>query len=157
MNKLEQWTEDDVIAMDISEVAQLEALAGDDLKRQSKACKYIAIETLANSSYEKALVHKIKTVLFAARACTRAEHSDVEIIFNSIKYEAILITQDGNSKRQPGGILGNRDKLKKLGANILTDEEAVRLVEDMIRKRDDMARKLCEQMGEPLPEWVDKD
>jgi hypothetical protein len=124
---------------------------------EDQAYAYIATETLANTPHEKLLLHNIERVLFPAGARTRSERNDAEIVFNSIKYEAILITQDGNSNRQPGGILGNRDKLKKLGANILTDGEAVRFVEDMIRKRDDVARKICEQMGEPLPEWVGED
>ena len=36
------------------------------------------------------------------------ELNDVRIVCEAKKYEAILVTGDGGSKAQPGGILGNR-------------------------------------------------
>jgi hypothetical protein len=67
------------------------------------------------------------------------------------------VTNDGGSRRQFGGILGNRDKLQELGVQVLTDDEAVELVEELIRERDDRERTNSSITGQPLPEWVGKD
>ena len=85
------------------------------------------------------------------------EFGDVEIVFNAIKYGRILITHDGGSRRQPGRILGHREQLEKLGAHVVTDEEAVALVEQRIRERDRRLVGNSEHTGQPLPEWVGRD
>lgn len=157
MNKLEKWHRDDVITIIMSEVAQKEASVGDDPARKSKAYEYIFTETLASTSGEKNRLQEIEKILFPAGAQSKNERNDVQVVFNAIKYEAILVTNDGGSKRQPGGILGNRENLQKLGAKILTDAEAVQLVQELIEKRDERARKHSERTGELLPDWVGKD
>ena len=157
MNKLEKWHEDGVITIEMSEVAQSEAASGGDLKRKSKAYGYIFTKTLAGTPDEKSRLHAIEGILFPDGAKAENERNDVAVVFNAMKYEAILITNDGDSKRQPRGILGNRQKLKRLRAEILTDEEAVQLVRDLIKKRDERTRRYCERVGEALPDWVAKD
>jgi hypothetical protein len=64
------------------------------------------------------------------------EANDVEIAFNANKYGAILVTADGGSRRQPGGILGNRVALARLGVQVMSDGEAVALVREKIQERD---------------------
>ena len=59
--------------------------------------------------------------------------------------------------RQPGGILGNRDKLLQLGIKVLTDEEAVAKINQLIQDRDNREREKSNIMGQPLPEWVGRD
>ncbi len=157
MNRLERWHEDDVITLVMSEVAQLEAAAGADHKRKSKAHGYVFTETRADTPSEMTLLREIERILFPSGALLENERNDVAIVFNAIKYEAILITNDGGSKRQPGGILGNRGKLKTIGARIFTDEEAVQVVLDLIKTRDENARRYCELAKKPVPEWVGKD
>lgn len=68
-----------------------------------------------------------------------------------------FLSDDGGSKRQPGGILGNRDKLAALGIQGLRDHEAVELVKQKIIHRDQKAKKVVSYKDEPLPEWVGKD
>ena len=46
-----------------------------------------------------------------ARGSLEALANDIEIVFNAAKYEGILVTADGGSRRQLGGILGNRAAL----------------------------------------------
>lgn len=79
------------------------------------------------------------------------------MVFNARKYDAVLVTADGASKSQPGGILGNRDALKKLGITVMTDVEAVALVDGAIQRRDDAARFAQKLTGEAPPEWVGRD
>jgi hypothetical protein len=157
MNRLEKWHEDDVITLAMSEVAQSEAAAGGDRNRKSKAHDYVFTGTHSRTQSEKTLLREIERVLFPSGVKSENEGNDVAIVFNAIKYGAILITNDGGSKRQPGGILGNRHKLKSLGAKILTDEEAVQLVQDLVKKRDERMRLYCERAKIPLPDWVGND
>lgn len=157
MNRLEQWDKDDVIMIVMPEVAQREAAAGNDPARRSKAYGHIFTESLPSTSGERKLLQEIEKILFPAGAQSENERNDVDVVFNARKYRRILITNDGGSKRQPGGMLGNREELKKLGAQILTDDEAVKLVQDRIKKRDERAKWYSERTGESLPDWVGKD
>ncbi len=79
------------------------------------------------------------------------------MVFNAYKYERILITDDGGSRRQSGGILGNRERLRSLGIQVMRDNEAVELVKHRIIERDEFARRIASKTGEPLPDWVGKD
>ena len=81
----------------------------------------------------------------------------MEIVFNASKYERILVTNDGGSARQSGGILGNRDGLKQLGIEVKTDEEAVALVKQHVRDRDRLLVEKCKRQGESLPAWIGLD
>jgi hypothetical protein len=157
MNKLEEWHQDDVISIEMSSMAQSEAAVGDDQKRKSKAYGYIYNEDIPSTPGEKRRLQEIAAILFPGGEKSENERNDVKVVFTAMKYEAILITNDGASKRQPGGILGNRERLKRFGIKILTDEEAVRLVQDLIHKRDERTRCYCERTGEALPDWVGKD
>jgi len=117
MNILEHWYENDVIFLEMAEVAQNEAT-----KSQN------SIRTEASTPDEARMLRKIKDILFPRGVKNINERNDVEILFNAWKYGAILITDDGGSKRQPGGILGNRDKLTALGIQVMRDHEAVEIV-----------------------------
>jgi hypothetical protein len=103
------------------------------------------------------MLRKIKEVLFPNGIKSINEKNDVEIVFNAWKYDRILVTDDGGSKKQPGGILGSRDKLAALGIKILRDYEAVELVKEKIIRRDQSALKVASYKKEPIPQWVGKD
>jgi predicted nucleic acid-binding protein len=157
MNKLERWHKDGVITLEMSEIAQSEAAVGSDQNRKSKAFEYIFAETLASTADEKKRLQEIEGILFSSGARSGRERNDVQIVFSAIKYEAILVTNDGDSRRQPRGMLGNREKLKKLGVEILRDDEAVRLVQDLIKKRDERTCLYCERQKIPVPDWIGND
>ena len=135
MNRLERWANAGVISIEMSETAQTEAAAGDPA-RARKAHGHVYSMTLATTPGEQETLRRIEAVLFPEGVRSPNERADVEIVFNAIKYDRILITHDGGSRRQPGGILGHREQLEKLGAHVVTDEEAVALVERCIRERD---------------------
>jgi hypothetical protein len=157
MNRLERWRAEGVILLDMAEPAQAEAAAGGRSERARKAYGHIYSMTRATTEEERALLRRIEGILFPRGAATPAEQNDVEIVFNAIKYHRILVTDDGGSRRQPGGILGNREQLRELGAQVMTDAEAVALVEQRVRDRDRRLRERCQRMGAPLPEWVGQD
>jgi hypothetical protein len=157
MNILERWHDSDVISIEMAEVAQDEVAESGDSNRTEKAYTYTATQTLADSSEERMLLNQIKAILVPHGLKTKNELNDIEIVFNAYKYYCILITDDGGSRRQPGGILGNRDRLAALGIQVMHDYEAVELVKQKIIKRDLLARKIASAERKPLPDWVDVD
>jgi hypothetical protein len=157
MNQLEKWRDSEVIELIMSESSHQEARAGGDLRRARKASTQIYSMTMASTAGEQEELLTIEKILFPGGALTESQRNDVDIVFNSVKYRRILITADGGSRRQPGGILGNRAALASLGARILTAEEAVALVEQKIEERDEMARFSADTERLLLPDWVGRD
>lgn len=157
MNKLEEWYENEVIHLELSNVARQEAMAGNDSLRVSKSNKYIYTKTLANTRKEQDKLRQIENILFPEGNINSNKANDVEIVFNALKYGAILITADGSSKRKTG-ILDHKDELKNaLGIIVMSDEEAVEYIQRLIHERDERARKQFDVYGIPLPEWVGND
>ena len=139
----------------INQKAQDEAAHG-NRNRARKAYSYIV--SLTRSSKEDIqLFNEIEKIMFPKGATTQNEKNDVEIVFNARKYGCILVTNDGDSRRQPGGILGNRDKLLQLGIKVLTDKEAVAFIKQCIIERDNLEREKCNITGQTLPDWVGND
>lgn len=157
MNILEHWHENDVIYMEMSEIAQNEAANRGSPLRSEKAYSYIATETLAGTPDEFRMLRQIIEVLFPNGIKSTNEKNDVEIVFNAWKYGRILVTDDGGSKKQPGGILGSHGKLAALGIKVLRDYEAVELVKEKIIQRDQSALKVASYKKDPIPQWVGKD
>ncbi len=158
MNQLEAWANSDVIDLDMSERALEEASAGNDTKRRAKAIDHIFSVTYADTPGERARIKRIEEILFPGGATNRNQKSDVEIVFNAAKYCYILITNDGGSKTQPGGILGNAVRLKKeLDIEVMSDVDVVALVKRRIAQRDALCRRISQETNEPLPEWVGLD
>lgn len=158
MNQLEAWASNGVIVLDMSERALEEASTGNDTKRRAKAVNHIFSMTYANTPDDQARIKRIEGILFPRGATNRNQQTDVEIVFNAGKYCYILVTNDGGSKTQPGGILGNAARLKKeLDIEVMSDVDAVELVKRRIAQRDTLCRRISQEMNEPLPEWVDLD
>ncbi len=157
MNQIEKWRDDEVIEVLMSEVAYDEARSGGNAKRARKVSESIYSITLANTSNEQEEMRQIESILFPEGAKTPSELNDVEIVFNAKKYMRILITADGGSKRQPGGILGNRAALAAIGVRVMPAAEAVALVRQRIGERDARARQGSAMDGVPLPTWVGQD
>ena len=157
MNQLEKWRDDEVILMQMSRTAQEEATAGGSAARSQKAHSYIFTLTGNLIDAEWRRVGAIERVLFPNGALTPNEKNDVDVVFNAGKYGAILVTADGASKRQPGGILGNRAGLAALGVQVMTDDEAVAHIKRKIHERDERAVWRARRDGRPVPVWVGED
>ena len=157
MNQLEQWHKRGVIHIDLSEIAQEEVIQSRDQQRAEKALGHIYSKTLASTQDEQELLHKIENILFPQGAKNQNQKNDIEIIFNANKYGSILVTADGASKSQPGGILGHKAELKILGIDVMSDQEAVDYIRNLIQKRDQRAIKMNKSFGLHLPDWVGKD
>lgn len=157
VNQLEQWDRDQVILLELSEAAHAEALADRNPVRHRKAHSHLVSLNEITNREEVQVISSIESILFPDGAKSVNEQNDVLVVFNARKYGALLITADGASRRQPGGMLGNRKRLAKIGVQIMTDEEAVQLVRDRITMRDRDARKWAEVTGNALPGWVGRD
>lgn len=158
MNQLEIWGRKGIISIDnMCDVAQKEASKRSS-SRFGKAASCVYSITL-DSHKQSDEFRKIRKILYPSKVkLSPDEENDIIIIFHAKQNNCTLITNDGGSKRQPGGILGNRDRLfNEIGVTIMRASEAVALVEHKIRERDERACRISEKTGETLPEWVGKD
>lgn len=152
VNQLEKWFENEVILVSMSATAYREARAGGNLSRSRKANQNIWTATSPIEAFD-GLYKKVETALFPSGTHDENQQNDVRIVCEAAKYGAILITADGGSKRQPGGVLGNRAKLKDI-VQILSPEEAVGFVRQKIRERDEFNIRLVKEFGGELPSWT---
>ncbi len=97
---------------------------------------------------------EIERVLCKGAPVTQNARNDVEVVFNGKKYGAILVTNDGGSRRQPGGILGNRNALRAIGITVMTDAEAITHVRTKISQRDNHLKQMASAYNTPLPQWI---
>jgi hypothetical protein len=157
VNQLEKWFADVVILINMSGTAHSEAQAGGNPQRSRKANQQIFTVTPPVHP-DEARFKAIEGVLFPDGAKDENQRNDVRIVADAIHYVAILVTQDGGSKSQPGGLLGNRDTLsKRFSIQILTADEAVIFVREKIQERDDFNRRIVREFGGELPDWTGKD
>jgi hypothetical protein len=157
MTKLERWHSDGVIILDISEEAYDEARSGNNEVRNEKADERIFIKAADVFGVEKEFRDNIAKLLFNSTSLSRNQKNDIQILFCAKMAGAILITNDGGSKRQPGGILGHAKELASLGIEVMTDEVAVQSVRHRITFRDKAARSVARDTGLLLPLWVGLD
>lgn len=150
MNRLERWHHDGVIGLVMSDIAHAEAKAGGSARRIRKTVGYVYSLTFEGEPNLHEMQAQIAAILFPRGCRTQRDVNDVFIVHNALRYQYILITADGV-------ILRKREALAQLGLRVVTDAEAVGLVERAIRERDAEARDDAAATGGPLPSWVGKD
>lgn len=156
VNQLEKWHKSGVIFLEMSRVAYDEAGNG-SIARGMKADEYTWISANDSLGGEKQIRHSIEQILFPGGAKNENEQNDVLILFAALRSGATLVTEDGQSRTQPKGILGNAECLAKLGVRVLRTQTAIEEVELLLAERDEIARRVATCRGTPLPEWVGKD
>ncbi len=157
MNQLEMWAEREIITLLTAKTAQSEMAAGNNADRKQKAYSFIFTMSAISGRDEQLQLHRIEEALFPGGARNPNERIDIDIVFNAWKHMRPLITNDGGSKSQPGGILGNRTKLAGIGVQVVTPEEAVMHVQEALQARDEHARQWAAFYKKAVPEWVGKD
>jgi hypothetical protein len=157
VNQLEKWFEDEVILINMSGTAHQEAQVGNNAQRTAKANRQIfSVSEPARPT--DGLFKSVERLLFTAGASSENQRNDVRIVVEAIRYGAILVTGDGGSKSQPGGILGNRDSLwDRHRLRVSSAEEVVKLVREKILERDSFNMKLADRLGRQPPAWTGKD
>lgn len=154
MNQLEDWASKELILLQTTEIAQNEMAAGNNAARIAKAYSFIYTMSKRTTHEETAKLQKIEDILFPNGAVTQNQKNDVEIVFNAGKYPKPLITNDGGSKSQPGGILGNKHALASIGIDVINPAEAVSKVKASLQDRDKYARQWALKNGAEVPSWV---
>lgn len=152
VNQLEKWHEDEVILINMSSTAHGEAKADGNAMRVKKANTNIYTATPPFGASDP-LYQKVETALFPRGTRDENQRNDVRIVCEAAKSAAILVTGDGGSKTQPGGILGNRHKLKDV-VQILSPDEAVEFVRQKISERDTFNIRFVKEFGGELPPWT---
>lgn len=155
VNQLEQWCNDGVVLINMSATAHSEAQADGNAIRTQKANQNIFTVTEPIEP-DDPLFQKVESALFPEGAQDENQRNDIRIVCEAAKYAAILVTGDGGSKTQPGGILGNRHKLKGL-VQILSPDEAVKFVRGKIQERDEFNVRFVNELGGELPPWTGHD
>ena len=156
MNQIEKWANDEIILINISGVSYREALAGNNAQRTKKTRTYLHTLTDENSDITCKRYREIVNAIFPQSAKNQNQHNDVRVIFEAAHWNAILVTRDGASKNQPGGILGNRDKLRDI-VKLLSDTETVEFIRHKITERDNFNHLVAQETGKILPTWTGGD
>lgn len=161
VNQLEKWRGDDVICLVMAGIAHTEAQAGaggNVQARTRKAASHIFTINDAGEAKEDDSYAKVKKILWGDGAINDNQANDVEVVCEAIKWNAILVTRDGGSKAQPGGILGNREEfLRQFCLRIFRPEEAVEYIQSKITERDAFNAQVAAFSGKPVPEWTGRD
>lgn len=155
VNQLEKWADDGVICINMSSTAHTEARAGSNPGRIRKADEQIYTLT-PPAEADDPQYQQIEAAIFPDGPKGENQQNDIRIVYEAAKYAAILVTSDGGSKTQPGGILGNREKLRDI-VRIMSPEEAVAFVNSKISERDNYNRRIAAEYKQKLPSWTGQD
>ena len=143
LNYLEKLNNKGVISIISTETVNVEVSSY--LPSRKKSNKLIYSKNMCLTAEENNIKKKIEFILFPNGIKNDNQKNDVDIVFNAWKYGKILITHDGDSKNQPGGILGNREMLKKeLDIKVMTAKMAAEHAKNKIKERELMANKIAE-------------
>jgi len=134
VNRLERWHEEGVIFLEYSVEAYSEAESGSD-SRRNKVDEYTWIEAVDNIGDEADRLRQIAKIVFPNGTQSPNQRNDVRILYTAWKAGAVLVTEDGDSKTQPRGILGSKSELAKIGIRVLSTAEAVSEIEAHLRRR----------------------
>ena len=157
INQLEKWNRDNVIDLMMAETSSDEAAVGNKM-REKKSCEYLSTLSYVTTLEEQSQLNRIQEILFPSGAKDQNQKNDVDIVFNALKYDRTLVTMDGDSKSQPGGILGNAKQLNtEFKIKIVRPEKAVEIVKKAIALRDNTTKQDCDRVGAEYPSWVGKD
>jgi hypothetical protein len=117
----------------MSATARSESMAGGNQLRIKKANTHIF--TVSDPIDENDPLYKrIESCIFPNGVMDENERNDIRIVCEAEKYQAVLVTNDGASKTQPGGILGNRDKFVDRVV-VMNPTEAVQHIRRQSHKR----------------------
>lgn len=154
VNQLELWHKYGVIFLEMSLTAYDEACVGNAC-REEKASDYTCVSTSWEMKEWRII---LENILFPRGVKKQNESNDISILLLAKMANATLVTNDGGSKSQPGGILGNKERLlAECGIRVLNAGQAVAEIRGYISLRDEAANKVVKMTGKKLPNWVGKD
>jgi predicted nucleic acid-binding protein len=150
MNQLEKWHTDGVISLKFPEHAQSEAESSLDARRTRKARDYIIPHAYITTDDERKL-SEIERIVFGDARLSKNDRNDALIVFTAKKYSGILVTGDQKILRAA------KQLHQRVGVEVMSDEDAVKLCRKLLPQRDQMARADAMRKGSEVPRWVGKD
>ena len=121
------------ILLSMQKTAYSEAGFG-SLLRQQKSELYLYEEIINQKQRFEYKYKQIESMVFPNGAKEKNRKNDLEILVYAAITQIPLITNDGASKSQPGGMLGNKVALKKLGIRVFSPSEALAEIASVGRK-----------------------
>ncbi|RUR71286.1 hypothetical protein EJP67_30000 [Variovorax guangxiensis] len=158
VNQLETWRDNGVICLAASnaELMKAQASGGAAAHRTKLDSRTFTVDE-ASEAEEEHIYSKVEAILWS-KAANDNHADDVAIVCEAIKWRAILVTDDGNSKPQPEGIYGNREKLRQeFGLQVLRPESAVQFIRSKISERDEFNARVAALTGKLAPGWTGQD
>jgi hypothetical protein len=129
LNELEALHKKGKVSLIMPRPAYDEAGFGSEA-RQEKTEGYFFVGIESKERFK--VRHTIEHILFPNGAKTVNQKNDIDILEVARHTQLTLITMDGASKSQPGGMLGHRDELAKFGIKILRPEEALAEIKTLL-------------------------
>ena len=157
VNQLEIWRRNEVIHLLFPEPAFVEAVAGRSAQRTAKAGEYVRTNSARITDADREQFMAIEHAIFPGGAQTASQRNDVEIVYQAWDWYHVLVTNDGASKSQPGGILGAATRLAELGVTVMRPGDAVAHVKVRIADRDRRVESNCDATGTRYPRWLYQD
>lgn len=124
LNNLEDKESQGLIDLYYASTSLEEASHG-NLRRKNKAESFPFSESNQDDPTIQIKLNQIKLILYDGENETSNKLNDALIVLQAFLTNSPLITNDGNSKSQPKGILGCKAELANIGISVLTPEEAV--------------------------------
>lgn len=124
LNELENFRAEGFVTLVFTEATHREAGIGKQ-ERTDKAAgfSYTKFEPFCDGNEHTKLA--IEFILFPAGAKTDNHRNDVLAVYHAERLRWPLVTMDGASKKQPGGILGRAAELATLGIEVISPECAL--------------------------------
>ena len=135
VNELERLREQGRADLEFTEMAYMEAATGSD-KRACKAAEYTWSGATNQFGQEDIWREAIAKAVFPGQTLTANQQNDVENLLIAKLTNAIFVTRDGASRKQPRGILGSRTSLEELGIRVARPEEALALAHVALREEE---------------------
>jgi len=125
LNALEQLRMLGKIVLMYSDAAHGEAGFNSQLRRM-KAAGFSYTMLDPEWGHNQDTYQRIAFILFPSGPASPNEWNDVKAVYHAERLQWPLITMDGSSRTQPGGILGRAVKLAAIGIEVITPAEALR-------------------------------
>lgn len=124
MNELERWRDRGCITLVYSDVAHVEASFGCNV-RAAKAAEFSWVSINPEYGGNEEVRLAISEILFPEGPKNQNQLNDVLVVYHAERLGWPLVTTDGNSKTQPGGILGHAAQLLEIGIEVLSPDDAL--------------------------------
>jgi hypothetical protein len=134
LNELEQLAEAGCIDLAYTETTWHEALIG-SLRREEKVIDFYFVglsDDKENRDLRRLWREAISQLLFPRGAKTDGQWRDVDALLTVKMSDGCFVTRDGGSKTQPGGILGHKHELAKLGIRVMDFGQALAYAKNRI-------------------------